>query len=30
MQLLMYRSRTSAVWADALFASTLQRSDGPR
>ena len=29
MQLLMYRSSTSAVWADALFASTLQRSDGP-
>ena len=29
MQLLMYRRRTSAVWADALFASTLQRCDGP-
>jgi hypothetical protein len=29
MQPLMYRSSTSAVWADALFASTLQRSDGP-
>jgi hypothetical protein len=29
MQLLMYRSSTSAVWADALFASMLQRSDGP-
>jgi hypothetical protein len=29
MQLLMDRSSTSAVWADALFASTLQRSDGP-
>jgi hypothetical protein len=28
MQLLMYRPRTSAVWADALFASMLQRSDG--
>jgi hypothetical protein len=29
MQLLMYRPGTSAVWADALFASLLQRSDGP-
>ena len=29
MQLLMYRPSTSAVWADALFASMLQRSDGP-
>jgi hypothetical protein len=29
MQLLTYRPRTSAVWADALFASMLQRSDGP-
>ena len=29
MQLLMYRRRTSAVWADALFASVLQRSDNP-
>ena len=29
MQLLMYRPSTSAVWADALFASILQRSDGP-
>jgi len=29
MQLLMYRPSTSAVWADALFASTLQRSDEP-
>jgi len=25
----MYRPGTSAVWADALFASMLQRSDGP-
>jgi hypothetical protein len=25
----MYRPGTSAVWADALFASILQRSDGP-
>ena len=29
MQLLMYRPTTSAVWADALFASMLQSSDGP-
>lgn len=29
MRLTMYRSKTSAVWADALFASILQRSDGP-
>ena len=29
MQLLMYRSGSSAVWADALFASMLQRSEGP-
>ena len=29
MQLLRYRHRTSAVWAGALFASTLQRSDAP-
>jgi hypothetical protein len=29
MQLLMYRPSTSAVWADALFASMLQRSDRP-
>ena len=29
MQLLMYRPGTSAVWAAALFASTLQRSDEP-
>src|SRR5262252_3973089 len=29
MQLLMYRPSTSAVWGDALFASMLQRSDGP-
>jgi hypothetical protein len=29
MQLLMYRPNTSAVWADALFVSMLQRSDGP-
>ena len=29
MQLLMYRPGTSAVWADALFASVLQRSDEP-
>ena len=29
MQLLMYRPSTSAVCADALFASMLQRSDGP-
>ena len=25
----MYRPSTSTVWADALFASMLQRSDGP-
>jgi len=29
MQLLMYRPNTSAVRADALFASILQRSDEP-
>ena len=29
MQLVMYRPGTSTVWADALFASMLQRSDGP-
>jgi hypothetical protein len=29
MQLLMYRPSNSAVWADALFASMLQRSDRP-
>ena len=29
MQLLMYRPSASAVWADALFASMLQRSDAP-
>jgi len=29
MQLVMYRPGASAVWADALFASMLQRSDGP-
>jgi hypothetical protein len=29
MQLVMYRPSTSAVWADALFASMVQRSDGP-
>ena len=29
MQLLMYRPSSSAVWADALFASMLQRSDDP-
>src|SRR6516225_6108374 len=29
MQLVMYRPSTSTVWADALFASMLQRSDGP-
>ena len=29
MQLMMYRPSTSAVWADALFASMLQRSDRP-
>jgi hypothetical protein len=29
MQLVMYRPGTSTVWADALFASMLQRSDEP-
>jgi len=29
MQLVMYRPRTSAVWADALFVSMLQRSEEP-
>ena len=29
MQLLMYRPGSGAVWADALFASMLQRSDEP-
>ena len=29
MQLLRYRRSTSAVWAGALFASPLQRSDEP-
>ena len=29
MQLMMYRPGTSTVWVDALFASMLQRSDGP-
>ena len=29
MQLVIYRPGTSTVWADALFASMLQRSDGP-
>ena len=29
MQLMMYCFGTSAVWADALFASMLQRSDEP-
>ena len=29
MQLVMYRPSASAAWADALFASMLQRSDGP-
>ena len=29
MQLTIYHSATSAVWADALFASVLQRSDNP-
>jgi hypothetical protein len=29
MQLVMYHPSTSAVWADALFVSMLQRSDGP-
>ena len=29
MQLTIYHPGTSAVWADALFASVLQRSDDP-
>jgi hypothetical protein len=29
MQLATYHSSTSAVWAEALFASVLQRSDRP-
>src|SRR5262245_33627866 len=29
MQLTIYHPDTSAVWADALFASVLQRSDKP-
>jgi len=29
MQLVMYRPSASAAWADALFGSMLQRSDGP-
>lgn len=29
MQLTIYHLGTSAVWADALFASILQRSDNP-
>jgi len=29
MHLLRYRRSTSAVWAGALFVSTLQRSDAP-
>ncbi len=29
MQLTIYHPGTSAVWADALFASVLQRSDNP-
>jgi hypothetical protein len=29
MHLVMYRPGASAVWADALFASMLQRSEGP-
>jgi len=29
MQLTIYHPATSAVWADALFASGLQRSDNP-
>ena len=29
MQISMYQSTTSAVWADALFASMLQRSERP-
>ena len=27
MQLTIYHTTTSAVWADALFASVMQRSD---
>ena len=30
MQLTIYHPGTSVVWADALFASVLQRSDNPR
>jgi len=29
MQLVMYHPSTSAVWAEALFASVLQRSERP-
>ena len=29
MQLTIYHPGTSEVWADALFASVLQRSDNP-
>ena len=29
MPLLMYRPGTGAVWADAVFVSMLQRSEGP-
>jgi hypothetical protein len=29
MQLAIYRPGTSAAWADAVFASVLQRSDNP-
>ena len=29
MQLIIYHPAASAVWADALFASVLQRSDNP-
>ena len=29
MQLTIYHPRTSTVWADALFASVLQRSEHP-
>ena len=29
MPLLMYRPATGAVWADAVFVSMLQRSEGP-
>ena len=29
MQLTSYQHSTAAVWADALFASALQRSDNP-